>query len=218
MYFQYSQAEIDYLKAKDPRLAEIIDRIGPIRRPVDPDLFSSVVHNIVGQQISSKAQQSIWRRLQENLGGIQPHLIARTEAAELKALGLSLRKAEYIKDFAAKVLSGAFDLKAVSQLSDAEAISALSSLKGVGVWTAEMILLFCLQRRDIFSYGDLAILRGLRLVYHHRAISRKLFEKYRRRLSPCCSVASLYLWEVAGGAIAELKDLAPQRKLKKRPA
>lgn len=216
MYFQYSEAEIDYLKAKDPRLAEIIDRIGPIRRPVDPDLFSSVVHNIVGQQISSKAQQSIWRRLQESLGSVQPHLIAHTETTELKALGLSLRKAEYIKEFAEKVLRGSFDLKAVYQLPDAEAISALSSLKGVGVWTAEMILLFCLQRRDIFSYGDMAILRGLRLVYRHRAISRKLFEKYRRRLSPCCSVASLYFWEVAGGAIPELQDSAPQRRPPKK--
>ncbi len=68
----------------------------------------------------------------------------------------------------------------------------LASLKGIGVWTAEMILLFCLQRPDIFSYDDLAIQRGLRMVYHHRKIDRKLFEKYRRRFSPYCSVASLY--------------------------
>ena len=97
-------------------------------------------------------------------------------------------------------------------MSDEEAVRRLASLKGIGVWTAEMILLFCLQRPDIFSYDDLAILRGLRMVYHHRKIDRKLFEKYRRRFSPCCSVASLYLWAVAGGAIPGMKDYAPKRK------
>ena len=97
-------------------------------------------------------------------------------------------------------------------MSDEDAIRALSGLKGIGVWTAEMILLFCMQRPDIFSYDDLAIQRGLRMVYRHRAIDRKLFEKYRRRFSPCCSVASLYLWAVSGGAIPELSDPKPKNK------
>ena len=98
-----------------------------------------------------------------------------------------------------------------------KAIAALTSLKGIGVWTAEMILLFCLQRADIFSFDDLGIQRGLRMVYHHRAIDRKLFEKYRRRYSPYGSVASLYLWAVAGGAIPEMKDYAPAKKLSRKP-
>ena len=97
-------------------------------------------------------------------------------------------------------------------MPDEEVIRVLSSLKGIGVWTAEMILLFCLQRPDIFSYDDLAIQRGLRMVYHHRQVSRELFEKYRRRYSPYGSVASLYLWAVAGGAVPELRDYAPQGK------
>ena len=75
-----------------------------------------------------------------------------------------------------------------------------------------MILLFCLQRPDILSFDDLAIQRGLRMVYHHRSIGRKRFEKYRRRFSPCGSVASLYLWAVAGGAIPEMKDYAPKQR------
>ena len=75
----------------------------------------------------------------------------------------------------------------------------------------EKTLLFCLQRPDIFSFDDLAIQRGLRMVYHHRKIDRKLFEKYRRRFSPYCSVASLYLWAVAGGAIPGMKDYAPKK-------
>ena len=75
-----------------------------------------------------------------------------------------------------------------------------------------MILLFCMQRSNILSYGDLAILRGMRMVYRHRKITKDQFEKYRRRLSPYCSVASLYFWAVAGGAIPELNDPAPKKK------
>ena len=82
-------------------------------------------------------------------------------AQGLQGLGISLRKAEYIKDFADRIVSGEFDLQAVEQMSDAEAITALSSLKGIGKWTAEMILLFCLQRPDILSFDDLAIPRAV---------------------------------------------------------
>ena len=157
MYFEYGENEILYLKNKDKKLAEVIEKIGLIKRETDTDLFSSVIHHIIGQQISTKAQATIWQRMQKDLE---------------------------------------------------EAIRKLSSLKGIGVWTAEMILLFCTQRPNIFSYDDLAIQRGLRMTYHHRKIDRKLFEKYRRRFSPYCSVASLYLWAVAGGAIPEMKDYA----------
>ena len=139
------------------------------------------------------------------------HLEDSRSVEQLQSLGMTFRKAEYIKDFCRKVLSGEFDLKAVDTMSDEDAIAALSSLKGIGVWTAEMILLFCLQRPDVLSYGDLAIQRGLRMVYHHRDITPQLFERYRRRFSPCGSVASLYLWAVAGGAIPELKDYKPKK-------
>ena len=124
---------------------------------------------------------------------------------------LNYQKNKFTKDFAEKVKTGEFALQEISQLPDNEAIQALASLKGIGVWTAEMILLFCLQRPNIFSFDDLAIQRGLRMVYHHRKIDRKLFEKYRRRFSPYCSVASLYLWAVAGGAIPGMKDYAPKK-------
>ena len=102
-------------------------------------------------------------------------------------------------------------MEGIWQKPDEEVIRELSALKGIGVWTAEMILLFCMQRPDVFSYDDLAIQRGLRMVYHHRKIDRKLFEKYRRRFSPYCSVASLYLWAVSGGAIPELRAPAPKK-------
>lgn len=210
MHFEYGETEITYLKSKDAKLAEVIDNLGFVEREVDTDLFSSVIHHIIGQQISTKAQATIWQRMQDALAEVNAETILSAGVSDLQALGISFRKAEYITDFARKVHTGEFDIKAVNQMSDADAISALSSLKGIGVWTAEMILLFCMQRPDIFSYDDLAIQRGLRMVYHHRRIDRKLFEKYRRRFSPYCSVASLYLWAVSGGAIPGMRDYAPK--------
>ena len=212
MYFEYGEAELSYLRQKDKRMCEVIDRVGHVERTVDTDLFSSVVHHIIGQQISMKAQATIWQRMHDALGDVNAETIIAAGVPRLQALGMTFRKAEYITDFARKVHSGVFDLDAVEHMSDEDAIRALSSLKGIGVWTAEMILLFCMQRPDIFSYDDLAIQRGLRMVYRHRAIDRKLFEKYRRRFSPCCSVASLYLWAVSGGAIPELSDPMPKNK------
>ena len=211
MFFQYGEKETEYLKQKDKKLAAVIDRIGKIERAVDTDLFSAVVHHIVGQQISTKAQATIWQRMNDVLGVVNAENILSADVEGLQALGMTFRKAEYISDFARKVKSGEFDLDAIWKKSDDEVIAELSALKGIGVWTAEMILLFCMQRPDVFSFGDLAILRGMRMVYHHRKIDRKLFEKYRRRLSPYCSVASLYFWAVAGGAIPEMKDYAPRK-------
>ena len=206
MYFEYGETEISYLRSKDKRLAEVIDQIGMIKREIDPDLFSSVVHHIIGQQISMKAQATIWQRMKDALGEVNAETILAADIPKLQSLGMTFRKAEYITDFAQKVHSGAFNLDAVWQMADEDAIRELSSLKGIGVWTAEMILLFCMQRPNIFSYDDLAIQRGLRMVYHHREIDRKRFERYRKRFSPYCSVASLYLWAVSGGAIPEMKD------------
>lgn len=208
MHFEYGKKEISYLKSKDAKLAEVIDTLGFVEREIDTDLFSAVVHHIIGQQISTKAQATIWQRMQDALGQVNAETILSAGVSNLQALGISFRKAEYITDFARKVHTGEFDIEAVSQMSDTDAISALSNLKGIGVWTAEMILLFCMQRPDIFSYDDLAIQRGLRMIYHHRRIDRKLFEKYRRRFSPYCSVASLYLWAVSGGAIPGMRDYA----------
>lgn len=212
MNFSYTDRETDYLKSRCKRMAEVIESVGHINRKADDDLFSSVVHHIIGQQISTRAQQTIWQRMQEALGEVTATSIDSRSVEQLQSLGMTFRKAEYIKDFCRKVLSGEFDLKAVDTMSDEDAIAALSSLKGIGVWTAKMILLFCLQRPDVLSYGDLAIQRGLRMVYHHRDITPQLFERYRRRFSPCGSVASLYLWAVAGGAIPELKDYKPKKK------
>lgn len=214
MYFEYGEKEIEYLKLKDKRLAEIIDRLGHVYREIRPDLFSSVVRSIIGQQISTKAQITICGRMNDELGDVTPETIVAAGPEKMQSLGMTMKKAEYIVEFAEKVESGEFDIEALKEMSDEEAIAALKELRGIGVWTAEMMLLFCLQRPDILSYDDLAIQRGMRMVYRHRKIDRKLFGKYRRRLSPYCSVASLYFWAVAGGAIPELTDPAPKKKRK----
>lgn len=218
MFFEYGEHETKYLKSKDKRLALVIDKIGHIYRTVDDDLYSSVIHHIIGQQISTKAQQTIWQRMTEVYGTVTPKTIGNADTDELQTLGMTLRKAKYIKDFSEKILSGEFDLDAVAMMSDEDAIVALAGLNGVGVWTAEMILLFCLQRPNILSYGDLAIQRGMRMVYRHRKIEKKEFEKCYKRLSPYCSVASLYFWAVAGGALPELNDPAPKENKKPRKA
>ncbi|WMJ82959.1 DNA-3-methyladenine glycosylase family protein [Oscillospiraceae bacterium LTW-04] len=212
--FLYGETELSYLKKKDKRLGQVIDTLGMIERSTDSDLFASVVRHIVGQQISMAAQATIWRRIIDTLGEITPEKIYTADAAVLQACGISFRKAEYIKDFAQKVHHGMFDIEALANKSDAEVIAELSNLKGIGVWTAEMLMIFCMQRPDILSFGDLAIQRGLRMLYHHRNIDRKLFEKYRRRYSPYGTVASFYIWAVSNGAIPGMKDYAPAKKPK----
>ena len=215
-YFRYGEKEIAYLKSKDKKLAAVIDAVGSIRRETDRDLFTSVVRHIVGQQISNRALAAVWGRLMEGLGTVDAATILRAGEERLHTFGMSCRKAAYISDFARKVGSEEFSLSALKKMDDAEAIAALSSLNGVGVWTAEMILLFCLERPDVLSFGDLAIRRGLRMVYRHREITKTQFEHYRRRYSPFGSVASLYLWAVSGGALPGVTDPA-ERKRGKEP-
>lgn len=212
MYFKCSDCELDYLKSKDRRLGAVIDRIGVLRRPVNPDLFSALVYCVVGQQISGRAQQAIMNRLIDGCPEMTPAAISALSADRFRAFGISARKAEYIRGIGETFRSGELDPKRLRRMPDAEVVRTLTRLKGIGVWTAEMILLFSLRRPDVLSFGDLGIHRGMRMVYRHRTISREQFERYRRRLSPCGSAASLYFWEVAGGAIPELTDPAAKQK------
>lgn len=211
-FFQYGETEIAYLKQADKRLAEVIDRIGKVERRVIPDLFAALVHSIVGQQISTKAHETIWGRIENALGKVTPEAIDRLSMEELQGFGITFKKAAYIRNATRKVMDGTFDIQALYTMDDNEVCTRLSEMDGIGVWSAEMLMLFSMQRPNILSFGDLAIQRGLRMVYHHRKITRELFEKYRRRFSPYNSVASLYLWAVAGGAIEGMKDYAPKNK------
>lgn len=211
-YFVYGQTEIDYLSHADKRLAAVIERIGPLRRRVIPDLFSALVHSIVGQQISTKAHETIWSRFTTRFGDLTPEALLAAGPTDIQVLGISHRKADYILEAATRVANGSFRIDALAELPDDEVCKALCTLKGIGPWSAEMLMLFSMQRPNVLSFGDLGIVRGLRMVCRHRVVTRPLFEKYRRRFAPYCSVASLYLWEVAGGAIPELTDPAPRKK------
>jgi DNA-3-methyladenine glycosylase II len=208
MIFEYAETEIAHLKKRDKTLGAAIDAIGPIQRSVNPDLFSALVNAIVGQQISSKAQVTIWERMNSKLIEISPHAVLECPEADLQSCGISFKKVSYIRTVAESVIDGRLDIDALQAQSDDDICAELIKLDGIGKWTAEMIMIFSMQRPDILSYGDLAILRGMRMLYHHRKITKELFEKYRRRYSPYGSVASLYLWAIAGGAIDGMKDYA----------
>ncbi|MCL2057782.1 MAG: DNA-3-methyladenine glycosylase 2 family protein [Oscillospiraceae bacterium] len=206
--YVYGDVETAYLKRRDKVLGAAIDMIGPIRRTVNPDLFSALVNSMVGQQISSKAQATIWQRMKDNLGEITPHAILACADAELQSCGITFKKAAYIRGVAEQVADGRLDIAGLHSKSDAEVCAELIRLDGIGAWTAEMLMLFSMQRPDILSFGDLAIVRGMRMLYRRKKITRELFEKYRRRYTPYGSVASLYLWAIAGGAIPEMRDCA----------
>ncbi|HPT77977.1 MAG TPA: DNA-3-methyladenine glycosylase 2 family protein [Candidatus Atribacteria bacterium] len=197
--FKYGQKEMDYLRKKDKRLAEAIDRIGFIERRIIPDLFACLVNSIIGQQISIKAADTIWKRLQEIAGEITVESILALSPEELKACGITMRKVFYIRDAAEKIRDGRFDIGALYDLPDDEVCKRLASLNGVGAWTAEMLMINSMQRPDIVSWNDLGIRRGMMMLYHHKKLDRAMFEKYRRRYSPYGSVASFYLWKVAVG-------------------
>jgi DNA-3-methyladenine glycosylase II len=195
-FFVYGQKEIDYLKRKDKKLGAAMERIGFIQREITSDPFTALISSIVSQQISNKAAETVWNRLCHKTI-LTPDSLALLEISEIKACGMSERKAGYIKGIAEAALSGTIDFKNLEDLTDKEIISKLSSLRGVGVWTAEMLLIFSLNRPDVFSFKDLAICRGLMNLYGHKDLSKERFERYRKRYSPYGSVASLYLWALS---------------------
>ena len=196
-FFQYTQADLDALKKKDKKLAAVIDRYGAIRREVNRDLFSALVGSIISQQISSKAADTIERRLLSLCGEITPASVHAADLSSIQRCGTSTRKAGYIKEAAKAVYSGTLDLTSLAGMPDENIISLLSGLPGIGVWTAEMLLIFSLGRMDVLSYGDLAIRRGLRRLYGHKTLTKERFAIYKKRYSPYGSIASLYLWRLS---------------------
>ncbi len=206
MYFEYGEKEINYLKKKDKRLGEAIDKIGMLKRPIDTDIFTAIIRAILGQQVSRQARETVFARMETALSGISAKSINNLTIEDIQAFGTTFKKAEYMKDFAEKVCRGELNLDKLHELCDAEVIKELSALKGIGVWTAEMLLASTLHRDDVFSYGDIAIHRGLRMLYRHKEVTKEMFERYRKRYSPYGTTASVYLWAIAAGAIPELDD------------
>ncbi|MCL2579428.1 MAG: DNA-3-methyladenine glycosylase [Oscillospiraceae bacterium] len=195
--FTYTQDELDRLSRKDKKLAAVIKEVGRIERPVNKDIFAALIDSIVSQQISGKAAETVWKRLLTFLGEITPETIQSTPIEEIQKCGMSMRKAEYIKSTAAAAFDGRLEIGRLQAMSDEQVIEHLSALPGIGVWTAEMLLIFSLERRDVLSYGDLAIRRGICKLYGHKELDRARFARYQKRYSPFGSIASLYLWRIS---------------------
>lgn len=156
------------------------------------------MHAIVGQQIATKAQETVWTRLETGpRPGDARHSSRRRDRTFAKT-GAFLSQGElYAGCGGRRPMWGSGPGRPCAAWDDAALCAALCRLNGVGVWTAEMLMLFSLQRPDILSWGDLAIQRGLRMLYRHKEMPRERFERCRRRYSPYGSVASLYLWAIA---------------------
>ena len=196
-FFKYGLQETEYLKKRDRLLGAVIDRMGPLECEVMTDMFSALVFSIVSQQISSKAADTVWNRLKDQMGVVRPEQILAADPNTIQSCGMTFRKAGYIQGIAEAVICDRIDFSALYTLSDHDVIKQLSSLQGVGRWTAEMLLIFTLHRPDVVSYDDLAIRRAMMKLYGLDSLTRERFQMYRRRYSPYGSVASLYLWELS---------------------
>jgi DNA-3-methyladenine glycosylase II len=195
------------LAAADPTMAALIERIGPIdiatrlrrRKEERPnDAYGALLRAIVGQQLSTKAARTIYLRVVDLFGGKTPSPEQLLEASEedLRACGLSGRKTEYVRDLASHVLSGELELDRLEELGDEEAIEEIVAVRGLGRWTAEMFLLFHLERPDVLSGGDLGIRKAIQVEYGLEEMPPpkrviEIGEPWR----PYRSLASLYLWE-----------------------
>ncbi|MNI24733.1 DNA-3-methyladenine glycosylase 2 [compost metagenome] len=195
--FEYGQEEIDYLKSVDETLGSAITRLGKVERVIIPDLFTALIYAIVGQLISVKAVHTIWGRMQDQFGEISPHHIAAQTADDIQRCGMTMKKAICIQNIAQTIVQGAFNLDELYDLSDAEVIQKLTTLHGVGKWTAEMMLINSMERRDVVSWGDIAIRRGMMKLYGLPSLTKEQFDEYRLSYSPVGSVASIYLWTLS---------------------
>lgn len=196
-FFQYGSIETDYLAARDPVLGDAIARIGHIDRVVIPDLFAALINSIAGQQISGKALATVWARLCDRLGEITPAAVLAAGEDNLRACGLSGRKAGYMLAAARAVQDGTLPIHSLVEKSDEEIICTLTALPGVGRWTAEMLLIFSLERPDVLAFDDFGIRKGICRLYGLDELTRAQFAVYRARYTPYATVAGLYLWEIA---------------------
>lgn len=211
-FFPYGDKEMARLAAKDKRMAVLIAKLGYVPRMVHDNLFEALVDAMLAQQISTKAKDTVRAHLAEKTGGITPDSLLGLGREAVKAIGISWRKADNLLALAAQVQNGALCLDALAQMPDEEVKRTLCQLDGIGVWTAEMLMIHALDRFDVLSYGDFGIRRGLRMLYRHRDIDRARFERYRRRFSPYGTVASIYLWALSSGKVPGYDDPREQGK------
>ena len=187
---------IVHLKKSDPVLAALIERVGPFRMNYDEPGFHHLAEAIVYQQLHGKAAATIFKRLTDLAGSpLRPEGILKLSEVQLRGVGLSKQKLSYLRDLAAKTQSGELNFTQLPALPDAEVIEKLTQVKGIGVWTAHMFLMFALRRPDVLPTGDLGIQMAIRKHYNKRKLPKPLqMEKIAKCWSPYRSVACWYLW------------------------
>lgn len=193
-----------HLKQADPVLGEIIERVGPCTiQYADPD-FETLTRSIVFQQLNGKAARAIFARFKGALGNgsrMTPREVMALTSEQMQGIGLSQRKAQYIRDLAEKTEAGLIEFSRLATVSDDEVIQHLTTVKGIGMWTAQMFLLFALRRPDVLATGDLGIRSAIRRVYRLRKLPPPArVEKLAAAWHPHCSVACWYLWR-SGDAV-----------------
>jgi DNA-3-methyladenine glycosylase II len=198
------------LAAADPAMGELIKRLGKRslatrrRGQPKPDAYGALLRAVVGQQLSSKAARTIYERVLELFGGTtpEPEQILAASTADLRATGLSGRKVEYIRDLAAHVRSGELELDRLEELSEEEVISEIVAVRGFGRWSAEMFLIFHLERPDVISGGDLGIRKAIQLLdgLEEMPTPEQVVQR-AERWRPHRSLASIYLWESLAGDV-----------------
>ena len=194
---EYGANELSYLTKKDEKLGRLIEKTGHLKREVSKDLFDSLVGYIATQQISNKAAVTVRMRIAEKFGSVTAKKLAAVSDEDIKSVGISMRKALYIRGLSDAVISGELDIEGLAGLPDETVTSRLTTLKGIGDWTAEMFLIFSLGRMDVVSYKDFAIRKGMMSLYGLKTLEKEIFDKYRKRYSPYGTVASLYLWHIS---------------------
>ena len=189
---------LEHLSSADARLGTIIGSVGKWSIQMQKDPFQSLVEAIIYQQLAGRAADAIYARFLKIYGGRfpSPAKLLTTKDAKLRAAGLSSRKAGYIKDLALHVQDGRLELDKLASMSDEEVIEQLVSVKGIGRWTAEMFLIFCLGRPDVLPIGDLGLRRAMQNAYSlpdlpEPAAMRDIAKCWK----PYCSVATWYMWK-----------------------
>jgi DNA-3-methyladenine glycosylase II len=193
-----------HLKKSDPVLRALLERVGPFRIEHREPTFDTVVRSIVYQQLSGKVAAVIFGRLLAAAkGDLTPRRILRLPHERLRALGLSNQKAAYIRDLAERTKSGEVDFAALPAMNDQEVIESLTRVKGIGVWTAQMFLIFGLKRLDVLPVGDLGVRAAIKKAYGLPELPTPAeMEQLAQAWRPYCSVASWYLWRSLDGPAA----------------
>ncbi|MBM3998631.1 MAG: DNA-3-methyladenine glycosylase 2 family protein [Planctomycetes bacterium] len=188
-----------HLRTRDPVMRAMIDKVGPFTLRFNDDRFAMLVRSIISQQISTTAATRIRDRLIERAGdeGVTAEWIARRDPDELRAVGLSSQKTTYLLDLADKVRSGDIELRTIGRLSDERIIEMLTRVRGIGVWTAQMFLIFSLGRPDVFPHGDLGIRVSIRDRYGLADLpDMKTGLTIAAPWRPYATVASWYCWRM----------------------